>query len=358
MIARRSFPAASAAVCLAGLLFCLWVLLTGGEALCLTDGCRLFQDFRLAGVSLWQAGSVFFSLLLALCLLHFVRAALLCAALALAADTFLLGVMLFTAPCANCLLVALLTACAFLSLSKAAGSPTPLRSPLLLVWALCFVFNLGGLLRDSAEPWSPLPAQSEAASVHIYFSPSCRACLTLVEQAERIPGARWFPVAEDSRDIWLVRAMAEALNAGSSLPDAIEKARAAVPGLADFEAAPGWRIGLLKPDMLLLQFRLWKNHACVLTSGSDRLPFLQYMGLPAFLRDDTPPPAHEHPAPGTPASPSGPPESMPSIPGLPDLGVAGFCSGEPSSTPCKDGFQPAPTPAPPRGLIDTSGMAQ
>lgn len=357
MTARRSLPAASAALCLAGLLFCLWVLLTGGETLCLTDGCRLFQDFRLADVSLWQAGSVFFSVLLAFCLLRFVRAALLCAALALAADTILLGVMLFTAPCANCLIVALLTACTFLSLKKASGSPAPYRSPLLLAWTLCFLFNLGGLLRDGAEPWSPLPPGNEAASVHIYFSPSCRACLMLVEQAERIPGARWFPVAEDSRDVWLVRAMEEALTAGASLPEAVDKARSAVPGLADFENAPGWRIGLLKPEMLLLQFRLWKNHARVLASGSDRLPFLQYMGLPAFLRDSPPPLPHGH-ASDTPAPPSVFAGGPAPIPGLPDFGVAGFCSGETPASSCEDDAPGTRSPVPSRGLIDTSGMAQ
>ena len=53
----RPFSPAAAAASLAGLLFCLWVFLTGGRALCLTDGCTLFQDFRLAGISLWQATS-------------------------------------------------------------------------------------------------------------------------------------------------------------------------------------------------------------------------------------------------------------------------------------------------------------
>jgi hypothetical protein len=84
MIVRRPFPVVPAVVSLAGLLFCLWVHLTGGESLCLTDGCTLFQDFRLAGFSLWQGGLVLFSLLLVLCLLRFVPFARLCASAALA----------------------------------------------------------------------------------------------------------------------------------------------------------------------------------------------------------------------------------------------------------------------------------
>ncbi|WP_446424968.1 hypothetical protein [Mailhella sp.] len=347
MIVRRPFPILPSCVSLAGLLFCLWVHLTGGESLCLTDGCALFQDFRLAGVSLWQAGLVLFSLLLALCLLRFIRAARFCAALALTADTLLLGVMLFTAPCVNCLIAALFIAAAFVALRRADSSNRRTRrSPLLLLWAALFLFALGGVIRDSAEPWSPLP-QEGPASVHIYFSPSCRACQTLAELAPRMKGARWFPVAEDARDVWLIRAMGDALAAGATLPEAVKQAQNAVPGLADFDSAPGWRLGLLKPEMLLLQFRLWKNHARVLAAGSDRLPFVQYLGLPAFLRGDALPL----------------PSVSPNIPEL-DLGVTAFCPGEKGRTP--DGAAPAScseTPrapaktSPAQGLIDTSGMA-
>ena len=81
----RPFPLVAAAVSLAGLLFCLWVFFTGGEALCLTDGCTLFQDFRLAGISLWQAGAFLFAVLLILSLLRRTREAFLCAAGYLAA---------------------------------------------------------------------------------------------------------------------------------------------------------------------------------------------------------------------------------------------------------------------------------
>ncbi|MBR3880681.1 MAG: hypothetical protein IKJ34_03690 [Mailhella sp.] len=95
---NRCFPIFPALVSLSGLLFCLWVMLSGGEALCLTDGCSLFQDFRLAGISLWQGGVVLFGLLLLTAVLRFSRLGLVLAGLALVADALLLGVMLFTAP--------------------------------------------------------------------------------------------------------------------------------------------------------------------------------------------------------------------------------------------------------------------
>lgn len=360
MIVRRPFPVVPAVVSLAGLLFCLWVHLTGGESLCLTDGCTLFQDFRLAGFSLWQGGLVLFSLLLVLCLLRFVPFARLCASAALAADALLLGVMLFTAPCVNCLIAGMFIAAAFLALRREDGPKRRTRrSPLLLLWGTLFLFALGGVFRDSAEPWSPLP-QDGPASVHVYFSPSCRACQTLVELAPRMRDARWFPVAEDSRDIWLIRTMSEALATGASLPDAVKQAHAAVPGPADFPSAPGWRTGLLKPEMLLLQFRLWKNHARVLAAGSDRLPFVQYLGLPAFLRGDAPalPSAHEHDG----AEHEAPKVERhittvsPDIPEL-ELGVAGFCPGDRASASCSDTGPPPASTSPKQGLVDTSGMA-
>jgi hypothetical protein len=225
------------------------------------------------------------------------------------------------------------------------------RSPLLLLWGTLFLFALGGVLRDSAEPWSPLP-QDGAASVHVYFSPSCRACQTLVELAPRMRDARWFPVAEDSRDIWLIRAMAKRIAEGLPLNEAIAAAHKDIPGLADapdLMALPEYRFGLLKPDMLLLQLRLWKNRAHVLSAGSDRLPFVEFRGLPAFFRSEERIPAlHEHGA--------GRPE-LAEVTGI-DLGVAGFCGGDKQPSDCEDDNSVKNSPSAPASLIDTSGMTQ
>ena len=91
MRTHRHFPAMSFLLCLVGLAFCRWVSLSGGTALCITDGCALFQDFSLAGVSLWDAGSAFFGLLLLICLLRLLGTARFCAGAALAAGMGDLG---------------------------------------------------------------------------------------------------------------------------------------------------------------------------------------------------------------------------------------------------------------------------
>ena len=339
----RPFSPAAAAASLAGLLFCLWVFFTGGKALCLTDGCALFQDFRLAGVSLWQAGIVLFSVLLALALLRFSRAAYLLAALALAADAVLLCVMVFTSHCLTCLLVGALIALNYLILRADNLPPRRERSTLAAVWLVLLVIDLGGVARDLADPWSPLPAPEQGSSVQVYFSPSCRACQTLIANSDRLADAAWYPVPEDARDVLIIADMADRLEKGESLEQAVQNARRNAPDPAAFEQSVASRLSLLKPSMLLLQFRLWRNHAHVLAAGSDRLPFVEFKGLPAFLAEE---PTPEEPQERAPAAP--PSDALPDIPGL---GVAGFCGGG-DDAPCEE----PPSPPSSSGLIDTSGM--
>ena len=352
MRSQRQFPTSPFMLGLIGLSFCLWVQLSGGKALCLTDGCALFQDFSLAGVSLWSAGSAFFGLTLLFCVLRFPQAARLLAGAALSADILLMAVMSLTAPCVNCLIVGLLIALTFFALLReTALHRRARRSLLLLAWALLFAVNAGGILRDASELWSPLP-RPEQTSVQVFFSPSCRVCQTLAGQASSLPDAAWFPVAEDSRDIWLIHAMAKRIAEGLPLNEAIAAAHKDIPGLADapdLMALPEYRFGLLKPDMLLLQLRLWKNRAHVLSSGSDRLPFVEFRGLPSFLREAD----HVPPSPSADAAPSGHAE----VPGI-DLGVAGFCGGEKTPDDCRNDNSVKNLPPTPSTLIDTSGMGQ
>ena len=349
MRSHRQFPAIPFLLCFIGLAFCLWVSLSGGTALCLTDGCALFQDFSLAGVSLWLAGACFFGIMLLFCVLRFSSFAHFCAGIALTADILLMAIMSFTAPCVNCLLVGLLIALTYFALLReTALHKRARRSPLLLVWALFFTISSGGILRDSAELWSPLPRSGQEA-VQVFFSPSCRACQTMAEQASVLPDAAWFPVAEDSRDIWLIHSMGKHLAAGLSLREAIAKAHTEIPGLVDapdLMALTSYRLGLLKPEMLLLQFRLWKNRAHVLAAGSDRLPFVKFKGLPSFLSNE------KKNAISTPEQATNTPAEVPGI----DLGVAAFCGGEKKNEDCRNVDSTKMSHPYPSGPIDTSGM--
>ncbi len=355
ILPARELPLLPASLSAAGIAFCSWVLMTGGGALCVTEGCSLFQDFRIAGYSLWEAGLAFFTLLLLLCMLRLTPLAKGAAALALAADSLLLGIMLFTAPCLNCLAVGLLAALCYLALRHAcSGGRARGISFLTALWTVLFLFDVSGVLRDAVEPWSPA-AQDGQPSVRVWFSPSCPACLRLVQQHGAMPGAAWYPVAEDEADLPVIKSMADLMGRGMPLPEAVGKARSEAGAQAAARAAR--RFDLIRPDMLLLQFRLWVNRAHVLTAGSSRLPFVEFLGTPSFLQEK-PAPGSLHDGGGTtpgggPASPSGPERTggqPQAIPGIPELGVAGFCDGS-DPAPCDDGgSQPA------KPLIDTSGM--
>ena len=121
--------------------------------------------------------------------------------------------------------------------------------------------------------------------------------------------------------------MTERLKNGMPLAQAAAEARKAVPEAEAFENDASFRLGLLEPSMLLLQFRLWRNHAHVLAAGSDRLPFVEFKGLPAFLAEPRPAPERgEKPTPEADA---------PVLTDIPGLGVAGFCDGE-SEIPCEE----------------------
>ncbi len=346
---KHSFPALPAALCLTGLLFCLWGMRGGGASFCLTTGCALFQNVQLAGISLWHAGSALFILLLALCLARLMRAARVLALAAVLADTALLAIMLFTAPCVNCLIAGAIIALACLCLCRT-GNPSS-RPRLLTIWLVFLLLNIGNAVHGLAEPWSPMGEGD--ASTRIYFSPSCPACQVLASQAAQMEDSLWFPVPEDERDIWIIHEMLRRVELGMPLEQAMDEARRDVPESTSFAQEKTYRLGLLRPEMLLLQFRMWKNRAHVLASGSDRLPFVEFRGLPAMLAHPAALPAENAPPPlSPPGAPEAPMEIL--VPGQ-EMGVAGFCGGE--ENPCAE-----PAPIQPREnlreLMDGSGIYQ
>lgn len=327
---------------LAGILFSLWNVLGDASALCVTEGCSLFRTYTLAGVSLWWVGVAGFGLLLLIAIPGMVAAGVACAGLGLVLDCPLLLVMLFTAPCFNCLLVGLLLALTFVAYRavvrrdqrrRAAGS----LSPLLAVWTLLFIVDVGCLVRDSLAPWALVePRDASEAAVRVYFSPSCAACVSLVRSYDeaRSGAAAWYPVAENERDLLIIadmkRRMAEdGPEGGVSLASALDASLASAP----VRTSPSALVG---PGVLLLQFRLWRNAARVLNAGSDRLPFVEFHGAPAVLQA-SPPTAEAAPSPAVSDTVASP---------LPFLNVTGFCGGdtpcdEPAASVFSDSFDPS-----------------
>lgn len=348
-----------------GLLFALWNVLGDTSALCVTEGCSLFQNFTIAGYSLWWLGVIGFAVLLIPALFGFAKLGEILAGLGLIADIALLAIMLITAPCFNCLIIGLLLALTYWVFRHAATDKRAKRSfPILIgIWTVFFVVNAGGILRESTTPWAIRAPSIEQggiqnAPVHIYFSPSCSACRELVSgiaSQERQSGqqapAVWYPVAEDDKDIFIIISMYQKVQAGKDLDIAMAEAR---DEFAAKEITFADRITLLSPSSLLAQLRLWQNMAHVLSSGSNRLPFVEYRGIPSGLLGSaqpaarpaaqiTQPPAYTAPGSTPGANVHGGPVSGPvSNPAnsagatgsnaLPFLGVDGVC-GDPQ-IPC------------------------
>lgn len=305
---------------LAGLAFCCWNLWGTPEALCMTEGCRLFQDFSVMGISLWAAGAAAFVVLMLGTLPGFGVAGYLASALGLLLDCVLLCVMIVAAPCFNCLIIGLLLALTFLafrsSLQKERRrgqyAEKSLFSPLFLVWLFLFLLDAGVVAHGLMKPW-PLPFGNAASATRIYFSPSCEACRSLVSaSAEEARNIAWYPVAESDGDMAAISEIIRRTQAGESLADALE---ATMQSGADTNSAYS---SLLQ--RAILQLRLWRNRAHVLEAGSERLPFVEFSGAPSVLlrplepdksRDEVQSPVNE---------------SL--------FGVSGFCSEEePCETP-------------------------
>ena len=263
----------------AALAFCVWVKTGNSFDICFTEGCTLYADASIGGVSLWWLGALTFFLLGGLALFRLPGLGRLAAGAALCCDLCLLALMAFTAPCFNCLVAAGFFLAVYLSFRRACQPAQTIssrgqgRSLLALVWTLLFLFNAGAVLKSFAGVWA-VNENLEHAKVHFYFSPSCKACRAGVEALAGKVDVAFLPVAESSRDLARIRIMARELHSGSNILEALAKSEAASePGLLDY----------LDRDMLAVKFRVLRNQAHVFHAGSQVVPFVEYQGLPGHL---------------------------------------------------------------------------
>lgn len=324
MIRISRFLALPFLLSLTGLAFCCWNLWGTPEVLCVTEGCRLFQNFSVMGISLWAAGAAAFVVLMLGSLPGLGFAGYLASALGLLLDCVLLCVMIVAAPCFNCLIIGLLLAMTFLAFRSSwqeeqrRGQYAEKKgfSPLFLFWLLLFLLDAGVVAHGLMKPW-PLPFGNAASATRIYFSPSCEACRSLVSaSSEDARNIAWYPVAENDGDMAAIGEILRRTQAGESLADVLESMS---QGVADTNPASSFL------ERGILQLRLWRNRAHVLEAGSERLPFVEFSGAPSVLLRPSAPDKSGDEGLRSPAE-----ESL--------FGVSGFCSGEePCETPALPG---------------------
>ncbi len=267
---------------LLGLTFCTWYAWGNSIELCLTAGCEVSSDMTIGGVSLWWYGCTAFALLTIASFSGRPGLGVFVAGMCLLGDIILLLIMLSTAPCSSCLVVALLFALTFLSFRHADTSQgKKSRSYLWYFWLLLFIINAGAVVRDSFEPWAIKTPTNGESTINIYFSPSCPSCADAIKAFQENPQVAYYPVTENGNDALLIAHIIDSTQKGKTLVQALEEVRS---------TPPTGQSPLNIFTEIQLQFNLMKNKGHVLASGSAVIPFIEYKGLPAFLVPKKPSP--------------------------------------------------------------------
>lgn len=314
-------------VALLGVAFCAWSASGNALNLCVTTGCSLFQDLTVGGISMWWIGVAGFGILALLALSGRPGLGLLGAGVGLVLDCLLLVLMLLTAPCAGCLVAALLFALTYAAFRQHAAPRRQARlgrSFLLATWTVLCIINIAGIARSALGTW-PLYG-AEDSSMRIYFSPSCSACREAIAALSGKANVVFFAVNEDDRDVTTIALMEKALARGATVQAALTSALAV--------ERPTGEVSQYSLSMLALRFRLLCNKARVFAAGG-QLPYFEFKGLPAAFTDKNAASRSRSPSSVSPSA-SQPGGSGSTDYALPiDTGLAGACGGA-NAAPCPE----------------------
>jgi hypothetical protein len=213
-------------------------------------------------------GGAYFFLLAIVCLRANRTLARFMAAVALLLDSVLLLVMLFTAPCFDCLVVAFFLGLTYYRLCfGGSGWFVSQQAPSLLlpIWLGLFLSNVS-LAANEQIPYFFMG--NSRTDMRIYFSPSCEACRAAILMSGNT--AALYPVEENSSDVDSIIRLEALLKANVPLRDALPRSinpNEPVPYLPFYER-------------LLLSVQLMRNKAVVLRQGFQALPMIQINGMP------------------------------------------------------------------------------
>ena len=253
-----------------GVAYCFFIYLGIGESICITAGCSLYKSFAVYGVSLWLFGIGAFVVLTLLMAAGIYSLSLFFAYICVAADCILLLIMAATSPCLSCLGVALLFALTYFLLRRANSYKPRTNSALLFVWSMLFISNLVISTREILPP-EPIYGNTQAP-VHIYFSPTCESCLSVIEQFHFEDGqVAYFATSRNDTDLRMLIALKGRLDRGEKMPAALQAVKNS-PALPEYA---------LNRDNLLLQWQLLRNKATVIERSGGAVPYITINGAPA-----------------------------------------------------------------------------
>jgi thiol-disulfide isomerase/thioredoxin len=276
LIRSSNIPVLGLVFSILGLIWSVFFTIgVGTDSVCITSGCSIIEDNRIAGISPWWAADALFFLMVLFSALRLRIVAQCIAALFLVGDCVFLLIMLFLAPCSSCLVLAVLLFCSFIFLSSK-NSEFIVKArrffymALSLVWLVLFIMNLGTVVNDIAGP--KLLYGNPEAKIDIYFSPSCPACRESVRTFGKV--ANFYAVAESDEDTVLIADLIQRINKGQTLEESMEEIGAA----RDINAYSAPVLDLLQE--LTLRFEALRNQARISRLGFKALPVIMFEGLP------------------------------------------------------------------------------
>ncbi len=192
--------------CITSLIGAAFCILNGSGAhiLCFTQGCDLYKEYSLFGISFYSYGAAGFLTLLFLSLdkkfSKFLGASV---ATILLLDAFFLAYQYLFWPCTSCLFVALLLGIIALATLKGDPFKRKFLKPVFALWLIFFSFgSLAAAKEMFFKPWTIFG--NENAPVKVYFSPTCASCedvvLDLMTDPTRKEEIAFIPVAKSEED--------------------------------------------------------------------------------------------------------------------------------------------------------------
>jgi len=204
-----------------GLFFCLLSVFRMTDVLCVTQGCSVYEELSIFGVSLYGFGSTAFFMLLCFAIARQGRYLLMASACFLMLDSVFLTIQILLWPCMKCLIVAALFG-AVMAAAMIRERKTWMNW-VMSVWFLLFFADVAAIAKESVSPWPVFG--SDAAPVHLYFSPTCISCQEMIDalmaKTDVPTQIALYPISKNSEDTGKIMFLEKQLKNGATLKEAM-----------------------------------------------------------------------------------------------------------------------------------------
>jgi len=252
-----------------GAIYCLVYELGGADRFCFTEGCMVYRDFDLFGISLYLWGAAAFFALTLLSVFKRDNLAYRFSCAFLLIDSSLLIWLGFGPTCSGCLIVGIFFALVFMAdayiyIKKNPWRSTSMAAVCFMLWFFAFSPNILSIAKNSFKPWAIYLKGDR--SVQIFFSPTCSSCMKTIEDMtdNGLEDVAFYPIAKNSDDEKIIGRMQNAIKKVNNIKEAFYK--------AIDSKNPGPPLDF--PDSLMLKWRLLINRRSLFEAGRTTVPLI------------------------------------------------------------------------------------